>query len=78
MLVIHYGIDRRCLDAYFRGLGGEIIYLRRTDEVQYVHPLIPHRPHANARRKDAPRHLVHFVLQVVHLVETKAANDEVY
>ena len=76
MKVPKYGVNRRELDRFFKKLGGEVIPLRRTGEVQYVHPLFARRPRADGRRKDAPRHLVRFVLDVVGSVDVVAANDE--
>ena len=76
MHIPKYGVNRRELDHFFQQLGGSVIHLRRTGEVQYVHPMFSSRPRADGRRKDAPRHLVHFVLSVVRIVGVEAANDE--
>jgi hypothetical protein len=76
MKIPKYGVNRRDLDLFFKRLGGNVILLRRTGEVQYVHQLFPQRPRADSRRKDAPRHLVRFVLDVVRSIDTVAANDE--
>ncbi len=72
----HYGANRRELDRQLIELGGSIVYLRRTGEVQYQHPALPERPRADSRRKDAPRHLTNFVMRVERLMN--AANDEEY
>jgi hypothetical protein len=55
------GINRRHLDRLLLDLGGSVIPLNRTGEVQYSHPALDERPRADGRRKDAPRHLVAFV-----------------
>ena len=47
---------------------GELDYGDCTNEggeVAYYHPALPSRPRANGRRKDAPRQLTAFVLQVM-------------
>lgn len=58
------GINRRHLDRLLRDLGGSVVSLHRTGEVQYSHPAVDERPRADGRRKDAPRHLVAFVHRV--------------
>lgn len=64
MATLHYGMNRRELDRIFISLGGEIVRPRRTGEVRYRHPLLHEQPRADGRRKDAPNHLVRFVLEV--------------
>jgi hypothetical protein len=59
------GMNRRDLDRILLRLGGSIEFPRRTGEVLYRHPLMAKRARANARRKDASRHLVHFVREVL-------------
>ncbi len=76
MKVPTYGVNRRELDAIFRDLGGVVVPIHRTGEIKYVHPLFCQQPRADGRRKDAPRHLVRFVLHVVRRVNTQAANDD--
>jgi len=67
MSAVHHGMNRRALDHILIALGGSIRFLPRTGEVQYSHPVLPNRPRANARRKDAPRHLTSFVMWVERL-----------
>lgn len=64
------GVNRRDLDRRLVNLGGTVRALARTGEIQYSHPMLPERPRADGRRKDAPRHLVVFV----HRVERAAAS----
>jgi hypothetical protein len=64
------GVNRRVLDRRLVSLGGTVQALARTGEIQYSHPMLPDRPRADGRRKDAPRHLVAFV----HRVERAAAS----
>jgi hypothetical protein len=64
------GVNRRDLDHRLVNLGGTVRALAITGEIQYSHPMLPERPRADGRRKDAPRHLVAFV----HHVERVAAS----
>jgi hypothetical protein len=64
------GVNRRDLDRLLVNLGGTVRALARTGEIQYSHPMLPERPRADGRRKDAPRHLVAFV----HRIERAAAS----
>lgn len=64
----HFGINFRELDRAFEDIGGQIIHLRRTGEKQYRHHLASERPRGDGRRKDAPRHMVRFVLRIVALI----------
>ena len=66
------GVNRRDLDRRLLNLGGTVRALTRTGEVQYSHPLLPERPRADGRRKDAPRHLVAFVHRVERAVASSA------
>lgn len=75
---VHYGIDRVRLDKIFRELGGEVTCVRRTGEVRYRHPLIRKTVRADGRRRDAPMHLVKFVLAVIDIQSRSAANDLIY
>lgn len=45
----HRDAQRRWLD-----LGGQVLPVRRTGEVRYVHPAFPASIRANGRRHDAP------------------------
>ena len=65
----HDGMNRRDLDRVLRDLGGSVVPIKRTGEIQYRHPLMQNRPRANGRRKDAPRHLVAFVLEIIRIRE---------
>ena len=65
------GVNRRDLDRRLLNLGGTVRAIARTGEVQYSHSLLPERPRADGRRKDAPRHLVAFV----HRVECAVASS---
>jgi hypothetical protein len=76
---VSYGMNRRDLDRVFKDLGGEIIYLRRTGELQYRHVALRGEPcpRANARRKDASRKQVRYVLRVIEATMRRtAANDD--
>lgn len=67
------GINRRDLDRILLRLGGTIEFPRRTGDVLYRHPLLPHPARANARRKDASRHLVLFVGEVENRIAASTA-----
>ncbi len=58
------GINRRELDRILIDLGGAVGFPRRTGDVLYRHPLLAQPARANARRKDASRHLVQFIKEV--------------
>jgi hypothetical protein len=58
-------MNRRELDRIFEQIGGSIERPRGTGEVLYRHPLTARCARANARRKDASRHLVHFVKEIL-------------
>ena len=58
------GINRRELDQILVDLGGAVEFPRRTGDVLYRHPLLAQPARANARRKDASRHLVQFIKEV--------------
>ena len=45
-------------------LGSRIHPIRRTGEVRFEHPLAVRRCVVNARRKDAPRHLIGWLRRV--------------
>lgn len=64
MAPLHYGMNLSALNRYFVSLGGSIEAVRRTGEIRYSHRLVLQRPRADGRRKDAPRHLVSFVMEV--------------
>lgn len=72
---VHYGMNRADLDKEVRRLGGEVQIVHGTGDVRYTHPLMP-RPscRANSRRKDAPRKLTQWVLDVIR--KRVAANDD--
>lgn len=72
---IHHGMNRLDLDKEVLRLGGTVDILRRTGDVRYTHPLMA-KPscRANSRRKDAPRKLTQWVLEVIRRRE--AANDD--
>ena len=76
MSSVTYGMNRRELDRVFRDLGGEIVYLRRTGEMQYRHFALRGEPcpRANVRRTDASRRQVRYVLRAIEA--TRAANDD--
>lgn len=56
-------------------LGGEMIPVRRTGEMRYVHPHFDSTIRANDRRSDVPAVLLSRINQ---LLKTKAANDPVW
>lgn len=74
----HYGINLAAFNRGFLDLGGTIISVNGTGEHRYIHPILPRRPRVNARRKDAPRDLVRFGLQVERILEQPVANDDRY
>ena len=59
------GINRRHLDRLLRNLGGSVVSLNRTGEIQYSHPMLAETPRADGRRKDAAMNLVMFVRRVL-------------
>ena len=65
--------DARHFKKLWLGQGGEILELRRTGEVRYVHTLFVDTVRANDRRKDVPAVLLSRLNQ---LIRAKAANDE--
>lgn len=72
---VHHGMNRAELDRVIVELGGQVLFLRRTGDVQYRHSILPERPKANSRRKGAPRSLTAFVLRVIRSMrELEAAN----
>lgn len=56
-------------------LGGEIVPVRRTGEMRYLHPTFPRSVRANDRRSDVPAVLLSRINQ---LLKTAAANDPVW
>ncbi len=64
MSSLHHGMNLFALHRHFLAIGGTIKPVRRTGEIRYSHPLMLQRPRADGRRKDAPRHLVAFVIEV--------------
>ena len=56
-------------------LGGEMIPVRRTGEMRYIHPAFPSTIRANDRRSDVPAVLL---TRINHLLRTKAANDPIW
>lgn len=56
-------------------LGGEMIALRRTGEMRYVHSAFLDTVRANDRRTDVPAVLLSRINQ---LLRTKAANDPIW
>ncbi len=75
---VHHGMNRTDLDRELIALGGTVSCLRRTGEIVYEHPALASRPRANGRRKDAPRCLTRFVIDVISLLGGEAANDKDY
>ncbi len=65
------GIDRGSLDQVFTKLGGHIEFPRRTGEIVYFHAIVGWPARANARRKDASRHLVRYVRIVMRALKIK-------
>lgn len=53
-------------------LGGEIVPIRRTGEMRYVHPEFANTIRTNGRRSDVPAALLSRINQ---LLRKKAAND---
>ena len=68
----HYGMNRRDLDYVLLRLGGAVSDVRGTGEIRYSHPLMQRRPRGDKRRKDAPSHLVDFVLEIHRRVVERA------
>jgi hypothetical protein len=56
-------------------LGGEMIQVRRTGEMRYVHPAFMNTVRANDRRTDVPAVLLSRINQ---LLRTKSANDPIW
>ena len=56
-------------------LGGEMITIRKTGEMRYVHSAFVDRVRSNDRRNDVPAVLLSRINQ---LLRTKAANDPVW
>jgi len=75
---VHHGMNRADLDRELIAIGGTISCLRRTGEIVYEHPALEGRPRANGRRKDAPRRLTQFVMDVIRALDGEAANDRDY
>jgi hypothetical protein len=67
--------DARHFKKLWLGQGGEIIELRRTGEVRYVHTHFIDTVRSNDRRKDVPAVLLSRLNQ---LIRASAANDEVF
>lgn len=64
--------DARHFKKLWRGQGGEIIELRHTGEVRYVHTHFLDTVRSNDRRKDVPAVLLSRLNQ---LIRSNAAND---
>lgn len=56
-------------------LGGEIIHVRRTGEMRYIHMDFQDTIRANDRRNDVPAVLL---CRINHLLRSKAVNDPVW
>ena len=74
----HYGMNLREFEREFRALDGSVTPKRGTGERVYTHPLMQRRPRVNARRKDAPRDLTLFGMEIEHLLDQRPANDNKY
>lgn len=64
--------DIRHFKRLWYELGGDILEVRRTGEVRYVHTSFLNTVRANDRRKDVPAVLLSRLNQ---LLRTEAAND---
>jgi len=67
--------DRRKAERIWVSLGGDIISVRRTGEVRYVHEAFPASLRANGRRQDIPAKLL---TRINQLLRRPAANDDNY
>ena len=71
---LHTSNSRRAKKIWIL-LGGEMIHVRRTGELRYVHPAFLDTVRANDRRSDVPAILLSRINQVLR---TKAANDPIW
>lgn len=74
----HYGMNLREFDREFRALQGVIVLKRGTGERVYLHHLMQRRPRINGRRKDTPRDLTLFGMEIERFLNQQAANDDKY
>lgn len=56
-------------------LGGEMIPVRRTGEMRYIHPAFLSTIRANDRRSDVPAVIL---TRINQMLRTKAANDPIW
>lgn len=71
---VHTSNGRRAQKIWIM-LGGEMIPVRRTGEMRYLHPAFPNTIRANDRRSDVPAVLLSRINQ---LLRTRAANDPIW
>lgn len=71
---VHTSNGRRAQKIWIM-LGGEMIPVRRTGEMRYIHPAFQNTIRANDRRTDVPAVLLSRINQ---LLRTKAANDPIW
>ena len=76
MTRFHHGMNLRDFEREFLAVEGLIVSVRRTGERRYSHPLISRRPRINGRRKDAPRDLTQFAMEIERLINERAVNDD--
>lgn len=67
--------DARKAKRIWITLGGEMIVVRRTGEMRYIHTAFPDTVRANNRRRDVPAVLLSRINQLLRM---KAANDPVW
>ena len=71
---VHTSNSRRAKKIWIM-LGGEMVPVRRTGEMRYIHPAFQNTIRANDRRTDVPAVLLTRINQILR---TKAANDPIW
>ena len=71
---VHTSNGRRAKKIWIL-LGGEMIAVRRTGEMRYIHSAFLDTVRVNNRRTDVPAVLLSRINQLLH---TKAANDPIW
>jgi hypothetical protein len=63
--LFHNGMNLDLLISRFKEIGGDVRPVRRTGEIRMTHPSSPSPVTLNGRRKDAPRHAIHYALRIM-------------
>ena len=70
---MNHGINLLGLIRRAPAMGIQVCNVRRTGELRFSHPRLQNTVRVNGRRKDAPRALTSYFVEVEHLVEVESA-----